>query len=260
MPAQVWPYLKPLRKWIKKQQLTNPEGLWDMPVITTPPHQQQKQQQQPCSQLREKKGQKQQQQQRSNGEDLWDMPVITTTPPSQPQQQREKQGHQQQRNNAADGLWDMPVMATHPSQQRPGNSAQLSPLPQIQQLAHSERRSGGGGSPKHTLHMQFHEAAIAQARQQSAFSTGPQLAAPSPATAVGNPSSQAAVSMHEVPSGGPLAKLFGNVMAHKPQSQPANSNDLLACTPGTFTFNRQQIMHALNSPVVALRHQISGRG
>lgn len=254
LPAQVWPYLKPLRKWIKKQQFTNPEGLWDMPVITTPPHQQQKQQQQPRSQQREKKGQKQQQ--RSNGEDLWDMPVITT-PPSQ-QQQRENPGQKQQRNNTADGLWDMPVMATPPSQQRPGGSAQPSPLPQVQQLAHSERRSGGGGSPKHTLHMQFHEAAIAQARQQSAVSTGPQLAAPSPATAVGHPSSQTAVGTHELASGGPLAKLFGNAMAHKPQ--PASSNDLLACTPGTFTFNRQQIMHALNSPVVALRHQISGRG
>jgi hypothetical protein len=229
-----------------------------MPVSTTPPHQQQTQQQQPRSLPRDKKGQKQQQQ-RSNGEDLWDMPVITT-PPSQQQQHREKQGHKQQHHSAADGLWDMPVMAVPPAQQRPGGPAQLSPLPQIQQLAHGERRSGGGGSPKHTLHMQFHEAAIAQARQQSAVSTGPQLAAPSPAPALGNPGNQGVVSMHEVVTGGPLAKLFGTTMAHKPQPQAATRNDLLACTPGTFTFNRQQIMHALNSPVVALRHPISGRG
>jgi serine/threonine-protein kinase PknG len=30
----VWPYLKPLRKWIRKQQRDNPE--WDMPAAATP--------------------------------------------------------------------------------------------------------------------------------------------------------------------------------------------------------------------------------
>lgn len=299
----MWPYLKPLRKWIKKRQLTNPEGLWDMPVVTTPPGQQQQHYQQqhqvpqqhsqpkrgqrqqgadpndlwdmpvtatPPSQQRENSQKKGQRQQAADPSDLWDMPAMTT-PLSQQQQQREKsqkKGKKQQRNDA-DGLWDMPVIDTPASQQQQQqrgavSAGQMSPL---QQVAQSERRSGGG-SPKHALHLQFHEAAIAQAKQTAAVSTGPQLApvkataqAPAPAAAttpaamLGGAGSR---SMHDIPASGTLAKLFGNAVTQK--SRAASSGDLLSCTPGTFTFNRQPILHALNCQGVALRQQISGRG
>jgi hypothetical protein len=191
------------------------------------------------------------------------MPVMTT-PPSQQQQRQQQQhdrkgGDRQQRNNNGDGLWDMPVINTPLSQQQQQRGAgasgpQLSPL---QQLVQGER-SGGGGSPKHTLHMAFHEAAIAQARQQAAVSTGPQLAPPSagPGARVGPAGS--ARPAQELPASSPLAKLFGGAQAQAPRAD--SSPNLLAAAPGSFTFNRQPILHALNSQVAPLRHQISGRG
>ena len=247
--AQVWPYLKPLRKWIKRQQRGTQEGLWDMPQTATPPAQQQQ------------GGRKQ----RSNQDGLWDMPPIMPNP--QQQQPQKQQSGKKQPRSQQDGLWDMPQTTPSPMQQRgAANGAQMSPLPQqVQQLAQSERRSGGGGSPKHTLHAQFHEAAIAQARQQAAVSSGPQL------PAGGGPVAAAPVaaggagtfSGHELGSGRSLAKLFGSSNSSAAAREAASSNDLLSCSPGKFTFNRQQILHALNSPAgpgVPLRHQITGRG
>lgn len=247
-PLQVWPYLKPLRKWIKRQQRSNPDEPWDMPVMMTPPAQQQQQQ-------RERKGQKQQRNKAADDE-LWDMPVMTT-PPSQQQQQDRKGGERQQRNNNGDGMWDMPVIGTPLSQQQQRGAAasgpQLSPL---QQLVQGERRSSGGGSPKHTLHMQFHEAAIVQARQQAAVSTGPRLVPPSAGAGVSAAGS--ARPTLELPASGPLARLFGGAQAQT--SGADGSPNLLAATPGSFTFNRQPILHALNSQGAPLRYQISGRG
>lgn len=220
--VQVWPYLKPLRKWIKKQQRgKQPDGVWDMPqILTTPTPQQQQRGKQP--------------------DDLWDMPQILTTPTPQ-QQQRE--------------------------QARGGNGSLLQPVmsQQVQQLAHSERRSGTG-SPKYMQHHQFHEAAIAQARQQAAVSTGT-LPAPSipvgttPSAGRSGGSATGASSSTQDISCSPLVKLFGSATV----ARVGSSNDMLSSSPGqAFKFNRQPILHALTSPAgaagVPLRHQISGRG
>lgn len=193
--VQVWPYLKPLRKWIRKQQRNNPEGLWDMPQITPPA------------------------------------------------QQREM----------------------HVTPLGSSSGAHLSPLPQhVQQLAQLDRRSGTG-SPKHMLHSQFHEAAIAQARQQAAVSSGPQLPPPGAAASPMDLGAGASISSRQGSGvSRPLAQLFAAAATQQgpPNSSSGTSIDVHATGPGSFTFNRQSILHALASPAVVaapIRQQISGR-
>lgn len=298
--VQVWPYLKPLRKWIKRQQRNNPEGMWDMPQMPTPPAQQQQQQggkkqrnnnqdglwdmppvaSTPLQQQKQPGGKKQhnssqdglwdmppvaatplQQQQggrkqHNNQDGLWDMPPVATTPL---QQQKPQSGKKQQRNQQ-DGLWDMPpVINTQQRSAAPAGSK--SPLPQpVQQLTQNERRSGGGGSPKHALHLSFHEAAIAQARQQQLPAV---ISSTTPAVISSTAQVAAPVtrSPHELGTSVPLARLFGGTVVQN--GRVNSSSDLLVESAGNFTFNRQQILHALSSAtgqMVVVRHPISGRG
>jgi hypothetical protein len=239
----VWPYLKPLRKWIKKQQRGTSDGMWDMPPAMTPPPAQHKQQ-------------------RNNPEDLWNMPPVMGTPPPQQKQQQQNRFQQKpkQQRNKPDELWDMPPVVGTPLQQ------QESPLPQqVQQLAASERRSGNGGSPKHMLHASFHEAALAQARQRAEVSTGPRLGPGGT-----GPTCGAARALELSASNTePLAKFFGGAVPQQGRADNSSNNsargaDALSCSPGNFTFKRQPILHALAGPAgpmaAPLRVQISGRG
>jgi len=235
LSAQVWPYLKPLRKWIKKQR-SKPEGLWDMPQASAAPQLQQ-QQQQWEPRTTGMGG--------SKSDGLWDMPQASAAPQLQQQQQQ----------------WETRTTGMG------GTGVQHSPLPhQMQQLAHSERRSGTGtGSPKHMLHQAFHEAAIAQSRQQPAVGTLPPAAGASAAAAAPGVSVNGgggAFNQQDMVVSGPLVKLFGGAAVRKFSS--SSSSGALSCSPGGFTFNRQPILHALAGPAcvaaVPYRQQISGRG